>query len=526
MKSTCFLAAIQAISGARTSLLHSDRGHIRVFAGVRLGREQPLRHTEEFTSRWGLIVSVIGIAVGTGNIWRFPRIAAANGGGSFLIPWVIFLFVWSIPLIMAEFAIGKLTRRGTVGSFASTAGRRFAWMGMFVGFVAAAIMFYYSVVAGWCMRYLLMALSGRLLDVSSHEGAWTAFIDSGWQPVLFHFIAVTAGALIIQRGVVHGIEKANRFLVPALLALILVSALRAVTLPGAWQGVNYLFTPDFESLLDYKVWLQALTQNAWDTGAGWGLILTYAVYMRPKEDVPLNAALIGLGNNSVSLLAGITVFSTVFALIPDQAAEVIRTPGPANTGLTFIWMPQLFDRMPGGTVFCAFFFLALTFAALSSLVSMIELSTRILMDMKMSRRRALGIVYAVTLLLGLPSALNIQFLLNQDWTWGIALMVSGAFISFAVVRYGVDRFRTSQINSEGSDIQVGRWYNFVLKYAIPAQVAVLVAWWFGQVIHADPQNWWNPLAVESVGTCVFQWSVAILAFLALNRVVARKTLQS
>lgn len=480
---------------------------------------------EQFTSRWGLVVSVVGIAVGTGNIWRFPRIAAANGGGSFLIPWVIFLFLWSIPLIMAEFAIGKLTRYGTVGSFAAIIGKRFAWMGMFVGLVATAIMFYYSVVVGWCIRYLFLALTGQLLGITNHQENWDLFIESGWQPILFHFLAMTAGAIVIQRGVVRGIEKVNRFLIPALLVLVVISAIRAITLPGAQQGLVYLFTPHFQPLLDYKIWLQALTQNAWDTGAGWGLILTYAVYMRDKEDIPFNAALIGVANNSVSLLAGITIFATVFALIPEQAEEVLRVPGPANTGLTFIWIPQLFNQMPGGSLFCAFFFLALTFAALSSLISMIELSTRIFMDMKMTRASALAIVYVMTLLLGLPSALSLDFFLNQDWTWGIALMLSGAFIAFAVFRYGVDRFRTSQINSSESDIHVGKWYNLIIQYAIPAQVVALVSWWFFQAIQADPHHWWSPFGTESVGTCLFQWSLSILVFRRFNRLIAEKTLQ-
>lgn len=481
---------------------------------------------EEFTSRWGLIVSVMGIAVGTGNIWRFPRIAAANGGGSFLVPWVIFLFVWSIPLIMAEFALGKMARYGTVGTFAQVVGKKFAWMGMFVGFVATAIMFYYSVVSGWCLRYLSLAVTGQLIGASDHNALWNSFIESAWQPILFHFFAVTVGAVIISRGVVRGIERANRFLIPTLLGLVIVSAVRAVTLPGAMGGLQYLFTPDFQALLDYRVWLQALTQNAWDTGAGWGLILTYAVYMRQKEDVPLNAALIGLGNNSVSLLAGIMVFCTVFATVPDQAQEVIRTPGPANTGLTFIWIPRLYATMPGGSVFCAIFFLALFFAALSSLISMIELTTRILMDMKMPRRRALALVYVVTFLLGIPSALSVDFLLNQDWTWGIGLMVSGALIAFAVIRYGPERFRTHHINSAGSDIRIGKWYDYLMQYAVPAQVAILIVWWFSQVIQADPQNWWNPLATESVGTCLLQWLVAAVVFVGLNRWMAERTLRA
>ena len=483
-----------------------------------------MKATERFTSRWGLILSVIGIAVGTGNIWRFPRIVAANGGGSFLIPWVIFLFLWSIPLIMTEFALGKLTRYGTIGSFAIVVGKKFAWMGTFVGFVATAIMFYYSVVAGWCIRYFFLAGTGQLLGVDDYQHTWNSFVLSGWKPILFHFLAISAGVLIVQRGVVRGIEKANRFLIPALLILLMVAALRAVCLPGALQGLAYLFTPNPADLLDYKIWLQALTQNAWDTGAGWGLILTYAVYMREKEDVPLNAALIGLGNNSVSLLAAIAIFSTAFAMIPAQAAEVIGTPGPANTGLTFIWIPQLLGQMPGGFLFSTFFFIALTFAALSSLISMIELSTRILMDMKLTRRSALLVVYLATLLLGIPSAVSVDFFLNQDWTWGIGLMLSGAFIAIAVITYGADRFRTEQINSPHSDIKIGLWYNHLIRYAIPAQVIILVIWWFYQVSRGDPENWWNPFATESVGTCLFQWTAAILLFVTANRFIVERTL--
>lgn len=478
---------------------------------------------EEFTSRWGLLISVIGIAVGTGNIWRFPRVAAANDGGSFLIPWVAFLFLWSIPLIMAEFAIGKHTRYGTVGSFAVLAGKKFAWMGGFVGLVATAIMFYYSVVAGWCIRYFFMAASGQLVGAENHEALWNAFVSSGWQPIFFHFCAISAAALVVMRGVVRGIERANRILIPALFALIVVFAVRAVTLPGASEGLAYLFTPRFESLVDHRIWLQALTQNAWDTGAGWGLILTYAVYMRRREDVPLNAALIGLGNNSVSLLAGITIFCTVFATIPEEAAEVIRTPGPANTGLTFIWIPQLMETLQGGTLLCAFFFLALSFAALSSLISMVELSTRVLMDMKLSRSRALSIVYGATLVMGVPSALSTDFFLNQDWTWGIGLMVSGAFIAWAVLRFGVGRLRSTVINARESDLRVGPWFDAVFRYAIPAQVVILISWWFWQVIQADPGNWWNPFEVESVGTCLLQWSLAIFFLISANRWIAQRT---
>ncbi len=478
--------------------------------------------SERFTSRWGMILSVIGIAVGTGNIWRFPRIAATNGGGTFLIPWVAFLFLWSIPLIMAEFAIGKKSRRGAVGSFARMMGNRFAWMGGYVGVVAVGIMFYYSVVAGWCIRYFLLAASGQLLALPDHSSAWESFIGSQWQPVIFHFAAISICALVVSRGVVSGIERVNRVLVPCLLLMIVVSALRAVTLPGSFRGLVFLFTPDFSELTNAAVWLQALTQNAWDTGAGWGLILTYAIYMRRQEDVPLNAVLIGFGNNSVSLLAGTTVFCTVFALAPGNAQELIRTPGPANTGLTFIWIPQLFAQMPGGSLFAVIFFLALSFAAISSLISMVELATRILIDMKLTRQRAILIVYGGTFLFGLPSALSVDIFLNQDWVWGMGLILAGLFMALIAIRYGVDRFRHELINESG-DIHVGRWWSLIVKHLIPVQVVVLVTWWFAQVIIADPDNWWNPLVPESVGTCLLQWGIALLVLISVNSLVVKRT---
>ncbi len=284
---------------------------------------------EFFSSRWALIIATIGIAVGTGNIWRFSRIVAQNGGGSFLIPWVIFLLIWSVPLIIAEFAIGKSSRMGPVGAIAKTAGNKFAWMGAWIVFVSTAIMFYYSVVTGWCIRYFFSAASGSLFNTAEHLNYWNEFAASS-QPLLFHFIAMFLVALVVTRGITKGIERVTKLLVPSLLVILLILFVRAITLPNAIEGIKFFFTPDINVILDYKVWLNALTQNAWDTGAGWGLILTYAIYMKKKEDISLNAALIGFGNNSVSLIAGITIFSTVFALSSVDAMQQISQSGPCE----------------------------------------------------------------------------------------------------------------------------------------------------------------------------------------------------
>ncbi|RMD50896.1 MAG: sodium-dependent transporter, partial [Ignavibacteria bacterium] len=335
-----------------------------------------MKQQEFFTSRWSFVISTLGIAVGTGNIWRFSRIVAQNGGGSFLIPWVIFLLIWSVPLIIAEFALGKMSRKGPLGAIAHTAGNKFGWMGGYIAFVSTAIMFYYSIVTGWCIYYLISAVSGNLFTAPDHLQLWESFSNSYW-PVFFHFIAILFSAFIIYRGVVNGIEKANKVLVSSLLIILIILLFRAVTLPNASEGLKYFFTPQIDYLLDYKVWLSALTQNAWDTGAGWGLILTYAVYMRRNEDIPLNASLIGFGNNSISLIAGIIIFSTVFALSGSEAMDVISQSGPANTGLTFIYLPLLFSKMSSSPainyIFGVMFFLALTSAAISSLISLVEL---------------------------------------------------------------------------------------------------------------------------------------------------------
>lgn len=489
-----------------------------------------MKQQEFFSSRWALIIATIGIAIGTGNIWRFSRIVAQNGGGSFLIPWVIFLLIWSVPLIIAEFAIGKSARFGPVGAISKTAGKQFGWMGAFIVCVSTAIMFYYSVVTGWCLRYFISAVTGDLFNTADYLIYWNNFSSSSG-PLLFHFIAMLLVAFVVVRGVTKGIEKVTKLLVPSLLTILLILFIRAVTLPGALEGIKYFFTPDIDIILNYKVWLNALTQNAWDTGAGWGLIMTYAIYMRKKEDISLNAALIGFGNNSVSIIAGITIFSTVFALsLPaGQAGSTdamvrVSQSGPANTGLTFIYLPLLFSNISSyniiNIVFASLFFLALFFAAITSLISMVELATRTLIDFGMKRKRALIIVAAVGLMFGIPPSINLNILANQDWVWGVGLILSGAFISFSIIRYGVDRFRTEIINGFGSDVKIGKWYNFVIGILIPVQVVVLVSWWLISSVSWDPE-WWHPFHPENLGTVIFQWGFVILVFITLNKTMVK-----
>jgi len=482
---------------------------------------------EQFTSRWGLVIAALGMAVGTGNVWRFPRIFANNEGGAFLIPWLFFLFAWSIPLLILEIGMGKKTRLGLIGAFGRLIGRNYSWMGGFVALVTTMITFYYSVVMGWCLRYFFVALGGglsRFTDAQASQQAFEAFATNGWA-LLFHLMAIGIGALVIFRGVVAGIERANRILIPLLAFLLLIAAVRALTLPGAEKGLQFMFHIEWSRLADYKVWLEGLTQSAWSTGAGWGLMLTYAVYSREREDTVRNSLMIGLGNNSMSLLAALAVLPTVFASFPtfQEAFEVATYSGPASTGLTFVWMPILFSNFPLGQFFCAIFFLALTAAALSSLIAQIELITRILMDFGMTRSRAIPTVFTAVFLGGVPSALSLTFFNNQDWAWGLGLMVSGGFFSFAAIKFGLTRVRIELINLPGNELNVGSWFNGVLGVLVPVEFLVMLAWWVVQSF-GFAEAWWNPFATYSLGTCLFQWALAIILLMGLNNWMASRTL--
>lgn len=471
---------------------------------------------EQFASRWGLILATLGMAVGTGNIWRFPRIAASNGGGSFLVAWVVFLILWSIPLMIVEFSFGKRSRRGTVGAFVEMGGPKTAWMGAWVAICATCIMFYYSVVTGWCFRYLAASLTGGLADQSSAEALWTSFAGSP-SSLITHFLALGLAALVVGYGV-SGIERVAKVLIPTLVLLVIILAIRAVTLPGASAGLEFLFTPTWSDLAEPKIWLEALTQNAWDTGAGWGLILTYAIYMRVREDISLNAFLVGFGNNSMSLLAGIMVLCTVFAINPAAQEEIV---GAGNEGLTFIWMPQLFSEMPGGAFFMVLFFLALSFAAMTSLISMLELATRVLIDAGFERKKALFWIVAAGLVFGAPSALKMEIFQNQDWVWGVGLMLSGLFFAIAAARFGLERLRREVVNHEDSDLPIGRWWVLIVGFLVPLEAVTLMIWWLWEAKGWDPEGWLSPLKPFSVGTVLLQWAVALGLLLLLNRWLVR-----
>jgi NSS family neurotransmitter:Na+ symporter len=470
---------------------------------------------ERWASRWGLLLAGIGMAVGTGNIWRFPRVAAKNGGGAFILVWLLALLVWSLPLLIMEMVLGRTTRRGPIGAFKAFLGPRWTWMGAWITWVTLAIMFYYSVVTGWCIRYFFF-FAGRGLGAADDAGAlWRQFSGDPARTIPFHMLAVGLACGIVVFGVTKGIERANRIMLPTLFGLLLLLAVRALTLDGAFQGVRYMFGVDVKALALPQTWIEGFSQSAWSTGAGWGLLLTYAVYTREREDIGQNCFVIGFGNNLASVAAGLAVLPTIFALVPREGLKDVL--GAGNQGLTFIYLASLFPRMAGGRILGALFFLALVFAAMSSLVSMVEMGVRVLGDAGIRRQRAVAVIGVVGILFGLPSAISMDVFNNQDWVWGLGLLVSGLFIAIAAMAGGCDRIRREIINVEGNLLRIGRWWNVAIKVLIPVIFLVLTAWWLSSGVGWSKRPWWHPLGIYTVGTVLVQWALALVVFLFLNR---------
>ncbi len=482
---------------------------------------------QRFSSRLTFLLSVLGIAVGTGNIWRFPRIVAQNGtaegAGAFIFVWIIFLFTWSLPLIIGEYAIGRKFRRGVVGSLQEASNGKFTWMGGFMAMVATAITFFYSVVVGWCIYYFIYMLTHSLPEnMESAMYIWESYQNTYW-PMLTHALALGVGCLAILKGV-KSIEKINNVLIPSLIVILVISIVRAVTLDGAVEGLRYMFTPDWSLLKNPTIWIEALTQNAWDTGAGWGLFMTYAAYMGTRTRIVKNALITGVGNNLISLISAIIIFGTVFAILGAEKSrpeilEIIKTSGPASTGLTFIWMPQLFAKMFGGNILSILFFLGLTFAGFSSLIAQLELPTRIFIDFGFNRNRSVILIAVLSYVLGIPSAINLNILSNQDFVWGVALMLSGVFFTIVLIYYGLDKLREAENIKDNDDWMIGKAWKYIMNYFIPVAGLVLVVWFLSDASRV--KGWYDPFKSYSLMTCLAQWVIVLFALILLNKKINR-----
>ena len=513
--------------------------------------------SDEFSGRLGLIFATIGAAIGTGNIWRFPRMVGANGGGSFLVPWLIFLFLWSVPLIIAEFALGKRSRTGTVGTFRIFAGKRFAWMGLWTAWISTAIGFYYAVVTGWCINYFQTAIRGGLGSEVDTVEVWNSFLQNPMEVVFFQSIAVAITMLAIWKGA-KAIEKVNVSLMISLFVLLFAALFLSFVMDledGSLDGFVYMFSIQPEYLAQPETWINGLSQSAWSCSAGMGMAITYSVYMRKDEDTTLNAATMCLANNSISIIAGLTVMMAVFAVVDDPLAAV----SGGSSAITFLVLPEVFAQAPGGPVvqlaMVTMFFLALSFAALTSMISTVELCVRNFVDHGIERPQAVGFTSLAIFFFGLPSAATWilvddstgvafpQFLEVQDHIWGYGLMFSGLFIAYSIWKYGWNRYRVWQeenditgfslqdyldngvssfrddfINTGDNDWWIGKWWDYIMYLGLPIMFSVLILSYFADML-ANVDNPWDPTNANGISIILLFWGVTAGLFIGLNRFI-------
>lgn len=472
----------------------------------------------EWTGRFGFIMASMGMAFGTGNIWRFPREVAANDGGAFLIAFVIANIIWAVPLLMIEMIMGKTTRLGTNGAFRNWMGKKYTWMGVFTALCTAFIMFYYSIVMGWAIRYFVYSVTGALHPGADTDALWNSFLHNPTQVILFNGIAWIITAYIIYRGVQEGLELANKIIVPSIIVILAIIMVWALQKPAAWQGMQYLFAPHFSSLANGTIWLHAFTQAAWSIGAGWGLMLTYARYMRDEDDIGANAFVVAFADSGSSLLAAMGVIPLVFLVSPSlEVANQALHAG--NSGFTFIFLTKFFPTLPFGSFMAALFFVALAISALASLLSMVELCTLNLTDMGLSRKKVIIGVAIVGFIMGCPSCIWPAFMDNQDFVWGVGLLVAGVFFAIAAMKAGLPKVR--QMISEQSYIDVGVWFD-IFVYLFPVQFAVVFGWWVYQSFTWYPKTWLNPFLTFSPGSMFLQWGVLLVFVWIFNNWFADK----
>jgi len=488
--------------------------------------------TEEFSSRWGIILAALGMAIGAGNLWRFPRIAGEHGG-TFIILWMFFLLVWSIPLLMAELAIGKKYKLGTLGALGNLGGKKFNWMGTFVTLVTVGIAFYYAVVTGWSLRYFILntqnlinylfgsgVMNEKLAnpDIGFLNNFWSELSNTSWQAVLCYLATVSLAIWVLGKGIKQGLEKTNRILIPTLFVLLMVVSAFAIQMPGGAQGLEYLFTINIEKFKDPVIWIEAITDSAWSTGAGWGLMITIGSFSRTKEDVTLNTFLGAFGNNTAALLAAMAILPAVFAMAASSQEAIDFLQG-GNTALVFTILPQLFAQMPGGPFLSWIFFGAFAMAAFSSILPMMQLIIKNLTDYELSKKKAALITGAACFVAGFPSAWSLAVFENQDWVWGVGLLVSGIFISFLIIRYGPKKFK-QQFIDEHADFKVSSSYFSSMIYFIFFAGLFLVYWWmslgYSEYPWFDAQGNWNVFDKFSNATIVTQWGIALLIALVFN----------
>ncbi len=437
----------------------------------------PSADREQWGSRLGFVLAASGSAIGLGNVWRFPFKAGDNGGGAFVLIYLACVAFICLPYLFAELALGRKSQKNPVGAIKALKSQT-AWplVGGLCVLSGFFILSYYSVVAGWVFGYIFKDFVAPATGSAQFFQQFIA--DPGWVLLFFSvFLAATAG--VVSSGIRHGIELWAKILMPILVALIFMVIFRAVTLPGATDGLDFYLNPDFSKVTGLVV-VEALGQAFFSLSLGMGAMITYGSYLSKRENLIVSAGYVALFDTVIALLAGLMILPAVFAMQQNPAE------GPA---LAFVVLPEVFGQMPLGTFVGVLFFILLSIAALTSSISLLEVAVSYLVDeTSWSRLGAVWLVTGAAFLFGLPAALSQGAVAwFSDMSWLVGTQYFGEAPSYL-------------------DLMDFFWGSVALTF-VAFLLSIFVGWIWGAAPALQELRQGNGISLGSLGGTI--WSVAI-----------------
>lgn len=432
-----------------------------------------------FVSKIGVIAAAAGSAVGLGNIWRFPSQTADGGGAIFILVYIGCILFFGIPLMVSEFMVGRTSRANTAGAYHKLApGTQWKWVGRLGVLTGFVIMGFYMVVCGWTLVYIFQSVSGYLFGVDNLSANFIELQSNPAKQIIWMIIFTLLTAFFILSGVKKGIEQSAKILMPLLFLLLIILAIRSVTLDGAIAGLNFLFKPDLAHVKS-TVFLDAMGQAFFSLSLGMGCMITYGSYFNDKTPLVKTAVQVSVLDSLVAILAGVVIFPAAFALTtnPGTIVDELVAGGP---GLLFITLPELFNQMAGSMIWSTLFFCLLALAALTSTISLMEVVTvYIHEEYHISRRKSTLLVTAGVIILGIFASFSSSFFNFLDVASAkFMLPIGGFFISLFVGWYLNRRLVYAQLTNERTlkfGIGFLRTYIFLLRYVVPtAMLAIFI----------------------------------------------------
>ena len=434
------------------------------------GKEKNMQENRDlFSSKLGFILACIGSAVGMGNVWMFPYRVGQLGGGAFLLPYIIFVVVLGYTGLIGEFAFGRMTQTGPIGSFEYAMKSKGKKGGTLLGIIpvigAFGIATGYAVVVGWVMRFLFGTISGSMFSAPD-SAAYFGEIAGAFGSTIWHLAAMIATAIILILGVSNGIEKVNKFMMPLFYILFIIVLFKVLSLENAMEGVKYLFTPKWEFLSQPKTWVYALGQSFFSLSlAGSGMVV-YGSYLKKDVDIPNSAKNTAFFDTLAAMLAALVVIPAVFAFGLDPQS------GPP---LLFITLPAVFKEMAGGQLFAVLFFISLIFAAITSLMNLLEVPIEALQNrMNLKRNTAVIVVCAASFVIGLFLEDGNILSAWMDFV-SIYIMPVGALIA-SIMFFWVIGGKIAKEQAEiGASKPLGAWFEPMAKYVfVILTIAVVI----------------------------------------------------